>query len=612
LNQSNLYRNPTNCIRKIFKIKGLRIIIVLLLLHYSPFEILAIPSKKEKKHNAKNDTSGFKKELKKIDEAISFKHLFHHSDSVKRAKHFIHEQHALTKGKKPYPYQVKLDPVDLKKVKYRDTSDYALDYEIFGWYPYWETDYYKGLNFSLLTTLAYFSYEVDPKTGLAKTTHDWETSPAIDAALSNNTKVLLTVTNFGSTNNKQFLSNALAISTLVDEVKKLIKKRKAHGVCLDFEGVAKSQRSAYARFIVLLSQELKKENSNYLIYLTAPAVDWAKSIDFQTLEPVVDRWVIMGYGYYGSTSSSAGPVDLLSSGNLWEPLNLNTSVNYYVANEIPPSKLILALPFYGSIWTTKSREKASTAKRFIGYRTYNYIKSKIKAPLQYDSISQSAWYSYVVENETQKFRQCWFENPQSLGIKLNYIKSRKLAGAGIWALGFDKGYPDLWQTIAQEMCDTIVRNTQPLPESAIGTGIVESSPNGNNSKKNTPDTSNDPSQEKSSEGGLEEKITGLEVSLSEVSNYPTLFVYILLFAVAFGGIGFVIALFSPNTRIFFFSPQGYVIFFGLIFLLFLLVLLRMTHVIEDSSTALIAGFLLGSVSIYFIVKQVKRHQRNLP
>ena len=392
-----------------------------------------------------------KADIKRIEKTLSFKNFFHHSDSVKLAKQYIHEQHKLTIGGPNYIYNIDHENLNLKIEAFKPNTRFKLDYEVFAWYPYWEDDLYKNLNYSLLTTIAYFSYEIEPATGNPITTHSWETTSLIDSAKANGSRVLLTVTNFGETNNKKFLNNAQAIENLIKQIKILLIKRKGTGVCIDFEGVLKAQKNAYSKFITLLSHELKKADKNYLVYLTVPAIDWRNYLDFEVLTPVVDQFVILGYGYYGAISRVAGPVDPINSGTIWEPYNLSTSIDYYLANQIPSSKLILALPFYGAIWKTESGKIGAKVKSFEGSRTYDYIKTKFTMPLKYDTVSQSAWYSYIVNKQ---YQQCWFDNDSTLAVKLNLIKEKRLNGMGIWALGYDKGYHDMWRVIAKNLCNT--------------------------------------------------------------------------------------------------------------------------------------------------------------
>src|SRR6185312_16545585 len=105
---------------------------------------------------------------------------------------------------------------------FKSDTIFNLDYEVFGWYPFWEKDYYKEINFSLLSTVAYFSYEVNPSTGHYKSIHDWQKTAMLNSAKTLGTKTLLTVTNFGEKDNHQLLSNSKSINTLIATLVKLL------------------------------------------------------------------------------------------------------------------------------------------------------------------------------------------------------------------------------------------------------------------------------------------------------------------------------------------------------------------------------------------------------
>ncbi|NJO01139.1 MAG: hypothetical protein HC880_05045 [Bacteroidia bacterium] len=76
--------------------------------------------------------------------------------------------------------------------------------KVFGWHPHWMKDAYQSYNFSLLSAVAYFSYELDPARGSYRSVHDWETTDLIPKAHASGCKVLLSISNLGEENNKVF------------------------------------------------------------------------------------------------------------------------------------------------------------------------------------------------------------------------------------------------------------------------------------------------------------------------------------------------------------------------------------------------------------------------
>ena len=588
-------------------------------------------TEKSEKAKATKKVSGFKKDLKKIAKILSFKRNIKHHDSVKLARRYIHEQHKLTRKRDNYPYKLNKGALAAAKNKVTMKDDFELAQEVLGWYPFWEKDLYKDIDYKLLSTIAYFSYEVNPKNGEAESIHEWKTTPLIDTAIAKGKKVLLTVTNFGNSNNKKLLNSKKSTATLVKNLVQLISSRGAHGVCIDFEGVHKSERNKFSAFISQLKQQLQAADSSYEVYITLPAVDWQEYLDFDTIIPFVDRFVIMGYDYYGQSSKVAGPIAPLESGQTWEPYNLEVSVDFYLAHGIPNKKLMLALPYYGYIWETDTGKKAAKARKFIGSRTYDYIKANVTSPIKYDSISKSAWSAYSVQDSKVAFRQVWFDDFKTFSIKLDYLKKKKLKGLGIWALGYNHVNKDLWNAVATELEKTPANNpdnpsnpSDPDDPSNPNNGGDPSNPgndpadsnddpsdpnkntaNGNNIKKPT-------TSKKTSFDQILKKLTDIEAILKDVTDHKTVLMLIMLLVVIFGGVGFVIGMFSPNTRAYFFTNTAQTVVYCLVVLCSLVVLLRWNHTIKDPTVILIIGFILGAISGYLIHKILEQKDKEKP
>ncbi len=579
----------------------------------------------EDQKTEKKEEKEEKKDKKSLKEILSFKNFFHHSDSSRLAKRYIRWHKKLTRDKKDYRFTIYKDDLKDSLPFERLINGNELVKDVFGFYPYWEEDLHKSLDYSLLSTVAYFSYEVDPKTGDSITVHDWLKTPLIDSLKNNNKKILLTVSNFGNENNKKFLKNTAAGDTLIKRIIELLDARKANGVCLDFEGILNSQKRNYNSFVALLGQKLKAHNEDYLLYLTVPAVDWNEYLDYDLLIPVVDQFIIMGYNYYGSTSKVAGPVAPLNSGKFWDPFNLTTSVDYYLANDIPESKIILALPFYGNIWQTKTGRKGSRVRQYVGSRTMDYIKHEMdKVPelkVQYDSLSHSAWYSYIekdtIKNHRQ-FRQLWFDNDSTMTEKINFIKKRNLNGLGIWALGYNKTYENYWKVISdnfRQPPDSLDdRYIIKYPDSIVVVFVDSTTALQNGGSKMDPDHADNPATDPNAKDGptLWDKLTNINGILKNITGYKALLFLALAFVVFFGGLGFIIAMFKPSTRMFFFNSKAYTIYYAIILSVFLLVAMRYIDVLKDPSIILLFGFVVGAIVIYLVSRYVQKVKRNLP
>jgi hypothetical protein len=74
--------------------------------------------------------------------------------------------------------------------------------------------------------------------------------------------------------------------------------------------------------------------------------------------------------------------------------------------------------------------------------------------LHFEPNSLSPYYIYNIND----WHHCFADNAYSLGMKYDWIKRYNLAGIGIWALGYDNGYPELWDLLRDKFtnCEIIV------------------------------------------------------------------------------------------------------------------------------------------------------------
>ena len=203
----------------------------------------------------------------------------------------------------------------------------GLDKVVFGYHPYWGGSNYLNYQWDLLSDLSYFSYEVDPATGNASTIHDWLTSPAIDSAFANGTRVHLCVTLFSG--HSMFFNNPLSRRHLTYNLIQLVNQRGADGVSFDFELVPASQGENMVNYIAEFAAVFADSVPDGIISLAMPSVDWSGIFDIEVLNQYIDLYMIMGYDYYWNSSSLAGPVDPHYSMTSDYQYNVSRTVSYY-------------------------------------------------------------------------------------------------------------------------------------------------------------------------------------------------------------------------------------------------------------------------------------------
>ena len=319
------------------------------------------------------------------------------------------------------------------------TGNRSLTHKVLGWHPYWvSASAHLSYDYKALSHIAYFSYEVDTATGGYTSIHNWSTTPVIDYAHQQGTKVLLTVTNFGSSRNSEILSDTVKQKYMITRLITLLKARNGDGINFDFESVSLSQRTNLTKFITRAVTMIKAELPESEISMATPAVDWSGSWDIKTLSELCDYLIVMGYDYYWSGSSTAGPVAPLEG----ESYNVTRTINTYLTAGVSPEKLLLGVPWYGYDWPVLTNTRKATAS---GTATSRIYTSANQLAVTYGKIFDLATkVPYVSYSGSPAWRQLWFDDPESLSMKYTLAKNKNLGGIGIWALSYEGGRSDMW------------------------------------------------------------------------------------------------------------------------------------------------------------------------
>ena len=333
----------------------------------------------------------------------------------------------------------------------KSTKSYTLNKEVFGWHPYWSGSAYNDYDYSLLSEISYFSYEVNSTTGEANTTREWTTTDLVSVAQSNGVKVSLTVTLFSG--HQVFFASQSSQTTLINNLISLIKARNANGVNIDFEAVPESEKYKLTAFMETLCTRFHQEIPDSRISIALPAVDWKNVFEVSKMNAYVDLFLIMGYGYHWSGSSTAGPSSPKNTGNIWGSISTVRSINYYLNAGISPEKLCLAVPYYGRDWGTTSSSVPSSATSTGATVTYKKAVEEYASKYNYYWDEHASAPSYIYQNAQNQWHQAWVDDAKSLGCKYDYVNLKNIAGIGIWAMGYEGSFSHLSDMIAEKFTD---------------------------------------------------------------------------------------------------------------------------------------------------------------
>jgi GH18 family chitinase len=337
-----------------------------------------------------------------------------------------------------------------------------LQKRVFGYHPYWSGSKYLNYQWDKLTDICYFSYEVDPNTGEASDLHDFLTSPAIDSALANNVKVHLCITLFSG--HSTFFSSSTAQQTLINNCINLLQLRGADGINLDFEALPSSLGDEYTAFTANLDAQMEAALPDAELSMATYAINWSNTYQVTELNNYLDFFMVMTYDYYWNGSSYAGPVGSFYSMTSGFDYSFSRSISYYESEGVPPEKILAGIPYYGRTWKTQGATAPSSTIGNANAKTYSYYRNNSSGNFsienkKWESNSFAPYYSYQLGNN---WYQAFIDDTFSLGKRYDIVQRRNLGGIGIWALGYDNGYTDLWDLIADKFSsssDTVLMDT---------------------------------------------------------------------------------------------------------------------------------------------------------
>jgi spore germination protein YaaH len=161
-----------------------------------------------------------------------------------------------------------------------------------------------------------------------------------------------------------------------------------------------------------------------------------------------DAIFIMAYHYNGSWSNRAGSVAPLHR----RTYDVTDTVDAYL-ELTSPDRIILGVPYYGYLWPTETQKVHARTRP--GSSTWGYPSSvtyrtavgiAAEHGRRWDATEQGPWVrwqSRACSSCPLTWRQLYYEDAHSLGLKYDLVKARGLRGTGMWTLGYEGRRTDL-------------------------------------------------------------------------------------------------------------------------------------------------------------------------
>ncbi|XP_054166140.1 endochitinase-like [Oppia nitens] len=250
----------------------------------------------------------------------------------------------------------------------------------------------------------------------------------------------------------------------VNEVVKWMNKYKFDGFDLDWEYPGASDRQGsysdkenFLKLVKELREEFDKQEGKLLLTAAVPVAKFRLQEGYEVYElgQLLDHIHLMTYDLRGSWTGFADvhsplykrPIDEWA----YEKLNVNDGTYLWHSMGAPKHKLIVGVPFYGRTYTLGSKDNHGLRAPINRWDKNN---GGGEAALYTNASGFMAYYEICVETNAGKWSKqlddigkCpfaysdkqWvgYEDENSIGIKMDYIKKEGFGGAMIWAIDLD-------------------------------------------------------------------------------------------------------------------------------------------------------------------------------
>lgn len=306
--------------------------------------------------------------------------------------------------------------------------------EDFAFAPYWTLPQSSTFSLTGLSTLAYFSIDVNPNGTLDESGPGWngfqsqDLTNLISRAHAAGERVVLAVTDFDQGSLDALTSSPTAPGMLSSALIPLLDAKSLDGVNFDFEGEGSGDQAGLTNLISTVAAALRAADPHWQITMdtyASSAGDAGGFYNIPALAPAVDAFFVMDYELnLQGTPSAASP---LTSGQF---SSLTTLKQY--TSTVPASKVILGVPFFGIDWPTNNGTMAATATG--GANDVADSQAAANGPEYWDPVTDTAWTSYQVGNQWHESYYEGLNGLYQISQMTAYFGAR---GVGIWALGME-------------------------------------------------------------------------------------------------------------------------------------------------------------------------------
>lgn len=225
---------------------------------------------------------------------------------------------------------------------------------------------------------------------------------------------------------------------LENQIVKLASDLNVKGINLDFERIYVSDRNNFTKFVKELSDKLHKDQRLLTVALIAfqdPDNTDICAFDYKNIGKYADYVNIMFYDENSSTTFA----NLGKDGSIASAWWVDEILKYSVL-AMDSRKILVGLANYGYDYNITTKKAEVILQKDI-WKLKNNSSGSYK--YVFDTKSRTPYIEYT--DKSGQLHRAWFEDKNSMKIKINMVNKYNLAGISLWHLGYeDEGF---WDTV---------------------------------------------------------------------------------------------------------------------------------------------------------------------
>ncbi len=276
---------------------------------------------------------------------------------------------------------------------------------------------------------------------------DQDVRVLVAIAHRNNIKILATVHNLlyrpGGTDLAKNLVRQLVSSpqnrrAFARNLVALVERYGLDGVNIDIEDAFTEDSANLAQLYVDIADAFRA--GGYLLSASVPSRvsdepfnPFSDPFDYAIIGRAVDEFIVMLYNEYGWPGSPPGP-----------PVSIPwfRRVIAYTKTKMPWYKIAAAVSVFGFDFNLATQRSS-----YASFERAMQLANQYDSTIQFDMRQQTPWFAYTDAQGQQ--HQVWFENDDSIRVKIRTAWDMGINGVALWRLGMED--PDMWTMIENEV-----------------------------------------------------------------------------------------------------------------------------------------------------------------